>query len=59
MQTYLLYGSKDIRLSEKLIPEPGPEEILIKPKFTGICGSDIHYFQHGYCGNFSLNSHLR
>jgi 2-desacetyl-2-hydroxyethyl bacteriochlorophyllide A dehydrogenase len=52
MQIYLLYGSKDIRLSEKLIPEPGPEEILIKPKFTGICGSDIHYFQHGYCGNF-------
>ena len=52
MKTYLLYGSKDIRLSEKSIPETGDEQVLIKPKFTGICGSDVHYFQHGYCGNF-------
>ena len=52
MKTYLLYGSKDIRLAEKSIPIPGPDQVLIKPKFTGICGSDVHYFQHGYCGNF-------
>ena len=52
MKTYLLYGSKDIRLTEKPIPAPNENQVLIKPTFTGICGSDIHYFQHGYCGNF-------
>ena len=52
MKTYLLYGAKDIRLSEKPVPIPGDDQVLIKPKFTGICGSDVHYFQHGYCGNF-------
>lgn len=52
MKTYLLYGAKDIRLAEKSIPEPGPGQVLIQPRFTGICGSDVHYFQHGYCGNF-------
>ncbi len=52
MKTFLLYGSKDIRLTEKPIPEPGEDQVLIKPTFTGICGSDVHYFQHGYCGNF-------
>lgn len=52
MKTFLLYGKKDIRVFEKSIPEPGAEEVLVMPKFTGICGSDVHYFQHGYCGNF-------
>lgn len=52
MKTYLLYGAKDVRLTEKSIPEPAAGQVLIKPTFTGICGSDVHYFQHGYCGNF-------
>ena len=52
MKTFLLYGAKDIRLAEKPIPQPEAGQVLIEPKFTGICGSDVHYFQHGYCGNF-------
>ena len=24
----------------------------IQPRLTGICGSDLHYFAHGKCGNF-------
>jgi L-idonate 5-dehydrogenase len=52
MKTFLLYGSKDIRLSEKSIPNLGADQVLVQPKFTGICGSDVHYFRHGYCGNF-------
>jgi 2-desacetyl-2-hydroxyethyl bacteriochlorophyllide A dehydrogenase len=52
MKTFLLHGPKDIRPAEKPVPEPGPEEVLVEIKFTGICGSDIHYFDHGYCGRF-------
>lgn len=52
MKTYLLHGAKDIRLEEKPAPEPGAGQVLLAPKFTGICGSDVHYYQHGYCGRF-------
>ena len=52
MKSFLLYGAKDVRLTEISIPEPAAGQVLIKPTFTGICGSDVHYFQHGYCGNF-------
>lgn len=39
----------------KLFEEPLPElrnvgEILIQPRFMGICGTDLHYFRHGGLG---------
>ncbi|MCU0784911.1 MAG: NAD(P)-dependent alcohol dehydrogenase [Verrucomicrobia bacterium] len=52
MKAFLLHGAKDVRLEEKPAPEPGPGQVLLAPKFTGICGSDVHYYQHGYCGRF-------
>jgi len=38
---------KDIR---KPVPETG--EVLIKVDACGICGSDVHYWQHGRIGDF-------
>jgi 2-desacetyl-2-hydroxyethyl bacteriochlorophyllide A dehydrogenase len=52
MKTFLLFGPQDIRLSEKSIPNHGADEVLVKPKFMGICGSDVHYYRHGFCGNY-------
>ena len=52
MKTYLLYGPKDIRLAEKPAPNPEAGQVLVEIKFTGICGSDLHYFNHGFCGRF-------
>ncbi|KAM5337207.1 sorbitol dehydrogenase isoform 2-T2 [Glossophaga mutica] len=34
------------------IPEPGPNEVLLKMHSVGICGSDVHYWQHGRIGGF-------
>lgn len=34
------------------MPETVPGTVIVEPAFTGICGSDVHYFQHGYCGRF-------
>lgn len=34
-----------LRLSEVAVPEPGPDQILIKVAATGICGTDLHIFE--------------
>lgn len=52
MQAYVLHGAEDIRLEQAPRPVPGPEEVLVKVRAAGICGSDLHYYAHGRCGNF-------
>ncbi|NXH22431.1 DHSO dehydrogenase, partial [Bucco capensis] len=34
------------------VPEPGPNEVLLRMHSVGICGSDVHYWQHGRIGDF-------
>ncbi len=34
----------------------GPEDIRIKMKRVGICGSDIHYYEYGKIGPFKVDS---
>ncbi|TNF86429.1 MAG: alcohol dehydrogenase, partial [Gammaproteobacteria bacterium] len=31
---------------EVAVPEPGPGEVLVKTLACGICGSDLHAFEH-------------
>ncbi len=52
MQAGMLYGSRDIRLEEIALPIPDHDQVLLRIRRAGICGSDIHYFAHGYCGAF-------
>ena len=39
-----LYGPKDLRMKEIDIPDPAPEQVLIRVKACGICGSDVECF---------------
>ena len=34
------------------IPVPKEKEVLIKLEYVGICGSDVHYYEHGRIGDF-------
>ncbi|MBT8044130.1 MAG: NAD(P)-dependent alcohol dehydrogenase [Verrucomicrobiae bacterium] len=52
MQAYVLHGAEDIRLEQRPCPVPGSGELLVKVRAAGICGSDLHYYAHGRCGNF-------
>lgn len=40
---------KDIPMAD-----PGPDDVLIRVEYVGICGSDVHYFHDGRCGSFVL-----
>lgn len=47
------------RVVIKEVPEsplPGPGELLIEPRTVGICGSDLHYVQHGRIGHFIVEA---
>lgn len=38
---------------DRPIPQlSSPHEVLVAIKWTGICGSDVHYWQHGGIGSF-------
>ncbi|XP_023579838.1 sorbitol dehydrogenase [Octodon degus] len=48
----VVHGPGDLRLENYPIPEPGPNEVLVRMHSVGICGSDVHYWQHGRIGDF-------
>nr|XP_016854815.1 PREDICTED: sorbitol dehydrogenase-like [Anolis carolinensis] len=52
----VVHRAGDLRLEDRPIPEPGPNEVLLKMHSVGICGSDVHYWQHGRIGDFVVKS---
>lgn len=51
MKAVKLYGPGDLRLVDIPKPSPGPGEVLVQVKATGICASDIHYYREGRIGD--------
>src|SRR5882724_4758341 len=42
------YGKEDIRVEEVTAPSgPGPNQIVVRPKVCGICGTDLHEYAAG------------
>ena len=54
MQALYAHGPKDLRLSGAPVETLGPKQVRIKMARGGICGSDMHYFNHGGFGNVKL-----
>ena len=52
MKAAVLHGAKDLRLEDYRMPELLPGMVLLRIKRVGICGSDLHYYEDGYCGAF-------
>lgn len=62
MKAGVYYGPRDLRVEKVEIPEVGPNDVLLKVKACGICGSDLHSYKigayvekgqimgHEYCG---------
>ncbi|MCF2531604.1 alcohol dehydrogenase catalytic domain-containing protein [Yinghuangia soli] len=47
MRAAVLYAARDLRIEEVPDPVPGPGEVLVRPRFTGLCGSDLHFWEGG------------
>lgn len=39
------YGKGNIEIIERAVPTPGESEVLIRVKYAGICGTDIHIWK--------------
>ncbi|WP_154661480.1 NAD(P)-dependent alcohol dehydrogenase [Bacillus ndiopicus] len=50
MQVASLTGLSQVEVDYDTIPNLLPNEVLVKVEAVGICGSDIHYYQHGHIG---------
>jgi L-iditol 2-dehydrogenase len=57
-QAAVLHGIREIRLEERPVPEPGPREVLVDVRAVGVCGSDVHYYEHGRIGSFVVHEPL-
>ncbi|WP_229874563.1 NAD(P)-dependent alcohol dehydrogenase [Amycolatopsis deserti] len=58
MKVAVLYGIHDIRIEERPVPRPAPDEVLIRVASVGTCGSDVHYYEHGRIGDFVVEQPL-
>lgn len=58
MRAVVLHGIGDLRIEERPVPQPGPDEVLVRVTAVGICGSDVHYVQAGRIGGFVVEAPL-
>lgn len=44
MRAAVLFGPGDIRVVDRPVPRPGPEEVLVRVAMCGTCGTDLKIF---------------
>ena len=54
MKAIVAHGPKDIRIEDRPAEAPGPGEVRLRLAMGGICGSDLHYYNHGGFGTVRL-----
>lgn len=58
MRVSVLRGAGDLVVEDRPDPVPGPHEVLVRVASVGVCGSDVHYFEHGRIGSYTVDSPL-
>ena len=54
MKTLVIHAPKDLRIEDRADEDPGPGEVAVRIAAGGICGSDLHYYNHGGFGAVRL-----
>ncbi len=52
MKAAVMSAPFEIDIVEMPLPELRDDEVLVKVMAVGVCGSDIHYYEHGRIGRF-------
>jgi L-iditol 2-dehydrogenase len=54
----VLNGIGDVTVEERPVPTPQAGEVLIRIGSVGVCGSDVHYYDHGRIGPYVIDRPL-
>jgi L-idonate 5-dehydrogenase len=54
MKAIVIHAARDLRIEDSAVEAPGPGEVEIRLASGGICGSDLHYYNHGGFGTVRL-----
>lgn len=54
MKSVVIHAAKDLRIEDQKPDTPGPGEVQIAMAAGGICGSDLHYYNHGGFGTIRI-----
>lgn len=58
MNASLLTATKRIAVERIPVPELDPDQVLVRVAAVGVCGSDVHYYEHGRIGPYMVESPL-
>ncbi|MFT3717735.1 L-idonate 5-dehydrogenase [Pseudorhodoferax sp.] len=54
MEALVIHAPKDLRVEDVPTPPVGAGQVRVRVRAGGICGSDLHYFQHGGFGTVRI-----
>jgi len=49
----------EIAIEQRPVPTPAPREVLVEVTSVGVCGSDVHWYEHGRIGDLVVRSTSR
>ncbi|HWT08298.1 MAG TPA: L-idonate 5-dehydrogenase [Roseomonas sp.] len=50
MRAVIIHPPHELRVEDRPVADPGPGQVRVAVRAGGICGSDLHYYQHGGFG---------
>ncbi len=56
MKVAVMTDLNKMEFIERPIPQPKEDEVLVKVEHVGVCGSDLHYYEHGRIGDFIVET---
>ncbi len=56
MQVSVLRGIGDVAVEERPVPQIAADEVLVEIGSVGVCGSDVHYYEHGRIGDYVVDA---
>lgn len=54
MRAIVIHAAKDLRIEDRPEEAPGPGQLRLRLATGGVCGSDLHYYNHGGFGAVRL-----
>jgi L-iditol 2-dehydrogenase len=58
MDAAVLTGPHTISIEPVTVPHLEPDQVLVRVAAVGVCGSDVHYYEHGRIGPYIVDAPL-